>query len=425
MGSWPCRLPLRMLRSFLAVMVGPLRLWSARRALTRSLLVRAVLAGAPCFALSGAACGLDLQGELIDRGDGGTSSGLSTSGSSGSIGSSGSNSGGGGGMSSGSSSGASSSGSGDDSGILRSADGSTPPSSSGGDDSGDADLGPGPDGAVTRCDFSGTWATQISIDVNWVPQGLTGVILAPGSGKIQQWIRSTRVISGTSTTDTAVVCGITLPDFSGTSFVGGETYGVRFPTSLFDNGYLPPFAIFGTQADTSPTTAFTTKPSAALIGLTLADPATATWPATITTAVDTDKDMNPGVTVNAATGAIPGRETGTYSEFPVDVLADRANQLFIVIRQVTQLTGAATDCNHMSGTTTIPKIPDSSSGKYAIDSHVIGCNLAAGGTCSSSQTSFIDDTQPVFSPSGSASFASVRVKPSATCADVRAMVSIP
>ncbi len=416
-------------------MVGPLRLWSARPALTRSLLARAVLAGAPCFALCGAACGLDLQGEqgeLVDRGDGGTSSGLSGSGSSGSIGSSGSNSSGGRGMSSGSSgssgsssSGGSSSGSGDDSGITRIADGSTPPSSSGGDDSGDADPSPGSDGAVTRCDFSGTWATLISIDVNWVPQGLTGVILAPGAGKIQQWIRSTRVISGTSTTDTAVVCGITLPDFSGTSFVGGETYGVRFPPTLFDNGYLPSFAIFGTQADSTPTTAFSTKPSAVLIGLTLADPTTATWPTTITTAVDTDKDMNPGVTVNAATGAIPGRETGTYSEFPVDVLADRGNQLFIVIRQVTQLTGAATDCNHISGTTTIPKIPDSSSGKYAIDSHVIGCNLAAGGTCSSSQTSFIDDTQPVFSPSGSASFASVRVKPTATCADVRSMVSSP
>jgi hypothetical protein len=401
-------------------MVGPLRLWSARPALTRPFLARGALLVAPCLGLAVAACGLDLQGELVDRTDGG-SSGLSASGSGSSGGGGATSSGGGTGGSSG---GGSSGSGGDDSSIGPKGDGSTPPSSSG-DDSGDADLGVGPDGAATKCDFSGTWATLISIDVNWVPQGLTGVILAPGTGRIQQWIRSTRVVSGTSTTDTAVVCGITLPDFSGTSFVGGETYGVRFPPSLFDNGYLPSFAIFGTQADSTPTTAFSTRASAALIGLTLANPTTATWPDTITTAVDTDKDNNPGVTVNAATGSIPGRDSGTYSEFPVDVLSDRANQLFIVIRQVTQLSGAATDCNHMSGTTTIPKIPDTSSGKYAIDSHVIGCNLAAGGTCSSSQISFIDDTQPVFSPSGNASFTSVRVKAGSTCADVRSMVSSP
>jgi len=159
-----------------------------------------------------------------------------------------------------------------------------------------------------------------------------------------------------------------------------------------------------------------------LIGLTMANPTTAPWPATITTAVDSDKDGNPGVTVNAATGPIPGRDSGTYSPFPVDVLSDRANQLFIVIRQVTQLAGAAVDCNHLSGMTTIPKIPNTSSGKYAIDSHVIGCNLVAGGQCSSAQITFIDDTQPVFSPSGSATFSSVRMTSGATCSDVRAML---
>jgi hypothetical protein len=242
---------------------------------------------------------------------------------------------------------------------------------------------------------------------------------------IQQWIRSTRTVSGTATTDTAVVCGIALPDFSGTSFVGGETYGVRFPDSLFDNGFLPPFAISGALADNSPTTTFSTKASAVLLGLTLPSPTTTPWPSTISTAVDTDKDGNPGITVNAATGAIPGRDSGTYSEFPVDVLSDRGNQLFIVIRQVTQLDGAAIDCNHLSGTTTIPKIPNTSSGKYAIDSHVIGCNLAAGGTCASSQTTFIDDTQPVFTPSGSATFASVRVKSGSSCGDVRATFPSP
>ena len=288
------------------------------------------------------------------------------------------------------------------------------------DDAGDSGASTSADGS-SNCNFAGTWATHITIDVSWVPQGLMGVILAPGTGKIEQWIKSVRIVNGTATTDPAVVCGIGLPDFSGTSFVGGETYGVRFPPSLFDSGYLPTFAIHGTLGDSSPHATFATTSTAALIGLTLANPTTAAWPATVTTAVDTDMDNNPGVTVNAATGPIPGtRKAGFYSDFPVDVFKSRANQLFIVIRQVTQLSGAATDCNHISGTTTIPKIPDTSTGKYAIDSHVIGCNLAAGGICSASQTSFIDGTQPVFSPSGTATFASARMQTGATCADVRA-----
>jgi hypothetical protein len=300
--------------------------------------------------------------------------------------------------------------------------GPTSPPDGSDDDAGDSNIDAMPDGGPPTCDFSGTWATKVTINVNWIPQGLTGVILAPGSGVIQQWIRSTRTVSGTSTTDTAVVCGVALPDFSGTSFVGGETYGVRFPDSLFDSGYLPSFVIAGTLADNSPTTTFSTKASAVLIGLTLANPTTTTWPTTVTTAVDSDKDGNPGVTVNAATGPIPGRDSGTYSPFPVDVLSDRANQLFIVIRQVTQLAGAAVDCNHLSGAATIPKIPNTSSGKYAIDSHVIGCNLIAGGQCSSSQVTFVDDTQPVFSPTGSATFSSLRMPSGATCGDVRTML---
>jgi hypothetical protein len=337
-------------------------------------------------------CGLDLKGELASVDDSGVDS-MNP-------------------QHSGSSSGTSGSGS---SGDPRSDGGPGSPGEPDAGDSGDSASGP-------VCDYSGTWATKITIDVDWVPQGIMGVILAPGAGKIQQWIKSVRTQSGTMTTDSAVVCGIGLPDFSGTSFVGGETYGVRFPPTLFDSGDLPPFPIHGTLGDTGPTAPFSTSATAALIGLTLANAATATWPATVTTAVDSDNDDNPGVTVNAAAGSIAGNDAGVYSDFPVDVFKSRANQLFIVIRQVTALTGTATDCGHISGSVSIPKIPDTTSGKYAIDSHVVGCNLTAGGICSSSQISFIDGTQPVFSPIGSGTFASVRLSAGASCLDVRTML---
>jgi hypothetical protein len=380
--------------------------------------------GAPCLGIAAAGCGIDLRGELVERGDAAlassSSSGVSGRGAGSSSGTTVGSSSSGGATGSSSSGGAAGSSGGDAAASTDGGDASSPPGFDGGDDSGG--RGPGPDAGPMNCNFAGTWASKVTINVNWTPQGLTGVILAPGTGVIQQWILSTRTVTGKATTDSTVVCGIALPDFSGTSFVGGETYGVRFPNSLFDNGYLSPFPMTGTLSDDSPTATFSTTASAVLIGLTLANPTVTAWPSTITTAVNTDDDANPGVTVNAATGSIPGRDSGTYSDFPVDVVSDRANQLFIVIRQVTQLAGAATDCDHITGTTTIPKIPNTTSGKYGIDSHVIGCNLTAGGTCSNSQIAFIDGTQPVFSPSGSATFASVRVKSTATCSDVRTML---
>jgi hypothetical protein len=66
---------------------------------------------------------------------------------------------------------------------------------------------------------------------------------------------------------------------------------------------------------------------------------------------------------------------------------------------------------------TIPRLGT----KYAIDSHVIGCNLVGGGQCSTGQAAFVDATEPVFSPTNSTSFTSIRMADGATCADVRGM----
>jgi hypothetical protein len=361
---------------------------------------RIVRLGLPAAVLAAtAACGLDVAGTETGAGDAGSSSS---------------------GGSHGGSSSASSGTAGDD------GSGADDTMSDGG--GGASDDGPGSDAFSTgpgdggsRCNFGGRWATKLTIPVNWVPQGITSVILAPGVGAIEQWILSDRTLSGLKTTDSALVCGIKLPDFSGTGFAGGETYGVRFPDSLFDNGFIPTIAIVGVLGDTTPTATFTTQLTPVLLGLTLANPTTAAWPATISTAVDTDKDMEPGVTANAAIGPIAGgaADGGSYQPIPVDVFGDRASEVYVVIRQVTALSGGASDCDHMSGSVTIPKIPDTANGKYAIDSHVIGCGLAGGtGDCSAMQIGFVDGTQPVFTPTAGATFTSVRM-PTGTCASAR------
>jgi hypothetical protein len=354
-----------------------------------------------CFLLAAAAaCGLGTGGTLVPPGPGGDPPhGDDAAGSSGG----------------GSSSGYASSGS-SSSGLALGDD-----ASGASDDGGEPD--PASDGPPGTCNYEGIWASELTIDVTWMPQGLTSIILASGSGQIKQWIRGSRTQQGMTLTDATVVCGVDLPDFQGTAIVGMETYGVVFPSALFDSHVLPVFTVSGTISGQQAGATYTTIPSAALIGLSMTNPATDPWPATVTTEVDDDMDSKPGVTIDVASGATDG---GVYSGVPVGIPAFaqptvRADKLYVAIRQVTAVSGTVQDCDHISGTVTIPTI----AGKAGIDSHVLGCELAAGGDCTtgaSSQASFVDNTQPVFTPTGSATFKSLRVPAGTSCASVRQML---
>ncbi len=291
-----------------------------------------------------------------------------------------------------------------------------------GPDASTPDAGPRNDGGA--CNFAGTWGSRITIDVNWAAGGILDIVIAPGSGTIKQWLLSTRTQSGNTVTDTAMVCGIELPDFQGNAQLVNETYGIRFPNSLFDSGTLTSFAINGTVSGSTPTATYTTTPAAALLGLTLANPTTAVWPSSITTEIDEDGDHKPGIT---ATVVPPG---GGYSYVPLDFsvisfpkTVARGDELYVVIRQVTSVNAQFSDCDHASGSVTVPQITDSSSStsKYAIDSHVIGCEVNGSGTdCSSMQTTFVDENQPVFVPTAS-TFTATRLPSGATCATVRGL----
>jgi hypothetical protein len=118
---------------------------------------------------------------------------------------------------------------------------------------------------------------------------------------------------------------------------------------------------------------------------------------------------------------------GEYSNIPVGLPAIGApvvtsDKLYVAIRQVTELAGTFADCDHASGSVSIPVID----GAPAINSHILGCELTAGGNCTTSgtnsQASFVDNTQPVFTPTGTSTFTSLRLPASATCATVREMV---
>jgi hypothetical protein len=287
------------------------------------------------------------------------------------------------------------------------------------------DSATGPASAPGTCDLAGTWGSLLSIDVSWAPMGLNlqTFVLAPGTGTIRQWIMGVRTQRGTSLVDQTVVCGIALPDFRGTQIVAGQSYGVIFPSSLFDDMQLPSFEVDATVTSSAPGATYHSSAAAALLGLWMANPTTDAWPTTVTTATDPDHDGTPGVTVNAAQGPVPPGDGGSYSYFPVGIPAPFqpvvvSDKLHLAIRQVTVVTGKVADCDHMSGTVSIPQI----AGQYAINSHVIGCELLDGGECTDTQASFVDNTQPVFSPSGATTFESRRMPTGATCATVRAML---
>jgi hypothetical protein len=299
-----------------------------------------------------------------------------------------------------------------------------------------------PDSALDSgggCNFNGWWANRITIDVTWQPQGLNSVIIQPGSGTITQWVLGKRVQTSaapTALSDDSVVCGISLPDFQATVFGLAEVYGVRFPTTLFDDGYIPHFTVNGALTP-QPTggLAYSTTPTAVLMGLTMPNPTTDPWPATVPTQylADMDQDGNPGVTIAVAQGPIemPTSIVSSYSYIPTGLTpppllpAIRASSLYLAIRQVTIASGAVRDCNTITGAVSIQTIQS----KPAIDSHILGCTLVDGGSCTtgaSSEASFLDNTQPVFTPSttGKTTFQSVRLANvaagGATCADVRA-----
>jgi hypothetical protein len=288
------------------------------------------------------------------------------------------------------------------------------------------DSATGPVSAPGSCDFAGTWGSLLSIDVSWAPMGLNiqTFVLAPGTGTIRQWIMGVRAQHGTSLVDQTVVCGIALPDFRGTQIVAGQAYGVVFPQSLFDDMGLPSFEVDATVTSLALGATYHSSAAAALLGLWMAHPTTDPWPATVMTATDPDHDGTPGVTVNAAQGPVPPPDDGgSYSYFPVGIPAPFqpvvvSDKLHLAIRQVTVVTGKVVDCDHISGTVSIPQI----AGQYAINSHVIGCDLLDGGECTDTQASFVDNTQPVFTPSGATTFESRRMPAGATCATVRTML---
>jgi len=328
--------------------------------------------------IGGAACGGNSNSEVSAGGAKGSGGGTGTGGA------------GGGGTASGGRSG--DGGRGGTSSASGGAPGSTGGSSAGGSGA-----------CAPRASF--TEASHEVLNVTWP----AGTATTAGTGQVHLWGKTVYTVSGGTLSGSLQACGTILPPAGLTALVGGGMIQIEIPPAAWDSPQQPKFQIDGTQTgwDAGSVMSFS---YAALLGFTIADPATATWPASytgITMTTDPDGDMTPGLT------SIP-RGSGDYVLPPTSALGalgigSRADKVYLVIRHVVSAMLTRTSCDEASGPATF----------MHFDNHVIGCHVSGGAACSASEVKFIDDNRTIYAVT-SGTMTTKIVPDGATCADVRA-----
>ena len=246
------------------------------------------------------------------------------------------------------------------------------------------------------CPSDYVMATHIVINVSW--EGT--LALAKGSGQVHVWTKSSFHEDGSTATIESQSCGSVLPPITTGALAGSEKILPEIPDTAWDAANMPKF----TGTCTRNGDVVTVDPGVALVGLSMSDP-TAAWPAAKNiSGVDHDGDGKSGLT------AIP-KETDGFKAIPTDISrSKRADKVYLAIRNMMTLTATAPECSESySGTANVSKF----------ENHVIGCHVKGGNECDDTQKKFVDDNRTVY-VLGKATFSSMRVPATATCADVRA-----
>ena len=182
-----------------------------------------------------------------------------------------------------------------------------------------------------------------------------------GSGQVHVWGKVVYTASGNTLSGTLQACGIALPPTTLSALGGGGMIQIEVPNAAWDAPSMPRFQVDGTQTgwNVGSTLSFS---YAALVGFTIANPTTAAWPASytgITMTNDAEGDTHVGLT------AVP-RSGGGFTLPPTSILqTSRADQLYIVVRQVTSATLTRTACDQASGSATFAHF----------NNHVVGCHV--------------------------------------------------
>jgi hypothetical protein len=271
---------------------------------------------------------------------------------------------------------------------------------------GGSGIGGSGNGGDCPTQASGTAANHIIITVSW-PETLG---LLAGEGEMHVWTKADLTFSGNDVTGKVKPCGSVIPALTKTDLVGGGQVQTVIPDEVWDAAMMPVFDVTGSISGFGKGATISMDPIASLVGATLADPANDSWPASAAqlTTVDADGDGQPGIK------AVP-RTDDPFQAPPLDIqgaldpAGARADEVYVATRTMIALAGTRTSCTQASGTADVTHV----------DSHVVGCHVKDGATCTEAQAKFVDDNQPKFTIK-SAKYEMVQVPAGATCADVRA-----
>lgn len=274
--------------------------------------------------------------------------------------------------------------------------------------------------ALTRCDYSGYWALKNTIPVSWEGGG----VLIAGSGDIEQWVLLKIAQSGTDLDMEFKVCGLTAPDFTTTAALNNETYGTTFPNAIWDSGTVPTAQVKGIVGLT-PGSILSTSSVAVVIGANMTDPF-GLWPEDLATFMSSTSGItitnpdNDTDSIGPLMGVTtPTKSGGSYSDIIVNILENpfgRANQMQLVVRQISSQIGVIESCGEMTGD--VAAVEE--------DIHVIGCirsnGANTGARCTNAEYTLADRSRPHFALSPGTSHAIKLTSLTPSCSLVRSTV---
>jgi hypothetical protein len=252
----------------------------------------------------------------------------------------------------------------------------------------------------TVCDVTGTFALTLSAPCSWP----SSQYRQAGNGTLRYWLKAELVQTGNSVAALVTECGRTKPPLINTA---DETVQQGFPNQLYDNDYLSASSAAVALGTTSPGGSLAWPLTANLMGISLTNPTTDSWPSSasqVSTARRIDMDRDGKV---AVTGSYDG---GDYPRTSTSAFFNRADRFYFASRLSFSLSGSLSSCTGSSGTATIS----------SADMRILGCRRS-GGTqdCSTSESDLLDTTMAPLTI-GAGTYTLARVTNGAGCPAVRA-----
>jgi hypothetical protein len=268
-----------------------------------------------------------------------------------------------------------------------------------------------------RCDLQGSWALQFGFDLSLSNDAFLGVPLVERvAGRADLFARADFGTPAQRTPSIMHPCGARLPDLRVTvPFISNEVFGFYLRDETWESPALPSWPATWELPCADPGCSVNTDP----LLVTLGGPSAGnelTTPSEALETLDHDGDGEPAVTVHLKRPPEVNANGEKYVLLPLQVgNGARASRLFLIISVAVQFRGQLENCDTMSGPIPQPYFR----------LRLADCYTSQGGSqpdvrCTVEQAHFVDQSLRYLGVVTAASWRARRVKPAASCADVRA-----